>query len=55
MLAEFIWADLEGGPEKCRSLVIIKGVLSKKTPMIEGVAITSITDKPVKHLEQLYN
>ena len=51
----FKWAGLEGRPEKCRSLVIIKGEVSKKTPTIDGKAITSITEKPVKHLGKEYN
>ena len=34
--------------------MIIKGKVSKITPMIEGVAITHITDKPVKNLGKMY-
>ena len=49
------WAGLESKLEKCRSLVIIKGKISKKTPVIDGVPITSITEKPVKYLGKQYN
>ena len=55
LFAKFKWAGLEGRPDKCRSLVIIKGEVSKRTPVIDGVAITSITEKPVKHLGKQYN
>merc|ERR1739842_208648 len=49
------WAGLSIKPEKSRSLVIIRGRVSNKTPSIEGVPITSITEKPVKYLGKLYN
>ena len=49
------WAGLSIKPEKSRSLVIIKGIVSRKTPSIGGVPITSITEKPVKYLGKLYN
>ena len=48
-------AGLEVKTEKCRSLVIIKGEVSKKTPLIGGKPITSITEKPVKYLGKQYN
>ena len=48
-------AGLEVKTEKCRSLVIIKGEVSKKTPSIGGHPITSITEKPVKYLGKEYN
>ena len=48
-------AGLSIKPEKSRSLVIIGGKVSSKTPSIEGVPITSITEKPVKYLGKLYN
>ena len=44
------WAGLTVKSEKCRSLVIIKGEISSKTPVINGKPITSITEKPVKYL-----
>ena len=49
------WAGLSIKPEKSRSLVIIGGKVSNKTPSIEGVPITSITEKPIKYLGKLYN
>ena len=49
------WARLTIKPEKCRSLVIIKGKISKRTPEINGRPITSITEKPVKYLGKSYN
>ena len=48
-------AGLEVKTEKCRSLVIIKGEVSNKTPLIGGKPITSITEKPVKYLGKQYN
>ena len=55
LMAKLKWADLSAKPEKCRSLVIIKGKVSSKTPYIEGTPITSITEKPVKYLGKVYN
>ena len=49
------WAGLTVKPEKCRSLVIIRGKISSKTPVINGKHITSITEKPVKYLGKEYN
>ena len=49
------WAGLTIKPEKCRSLVIIKGEVRKNTPEIDGKPITSITKKSVKYLGKLYN
>ena len=49
------WAGLSVKPEKCRSLVIIKGKVSEKTPQIGGNSITSMTEKPVKYLGKAYN
>merc|ERR1712154_621707 len=37
------------------SLVIVKGEVTKKTPTIDGVPVTSITEKPVKYLGKQYN
>ena len=48
-------AGLEVKSEKCRSLVLIKGQVSQKTPMIGGKPITSVTEKPVKYLGKQYN
>ena len=55
LMAKLKWAGLSAKPEKCRSLVIIKGKVSSKTPYIEGTPITSITEKPVKYLGKVYN
>ena len=49
------WAGLSIKPEKSRSLVIIGGKVSNRTPSIEGVPVTSITEKPIKYLGKLYN
>ena len=49
------WAGLSVKPEKCRSLVIIKGEVSNRTPEIDGNPITSITEKSVKYLGKTYN
>ena len=48
-------AELEVKPGKCRSLVIIKGETSRRTPMMNGNPITSIKDKPVKYLGKTFN
>ena len=55
LMEKLKWAGLAIKPEKCRSLVIIKGEISKKTPEIEGTPITSITEKPVKYLGKVYD
>ena len=49
------WGRLKVKPQKCRSLVIIKGNISKQTVKISGEPITSITEKPVKYLGKEYN
>ena len=48
-------AELKVKPEKCRSLVIIKGETSRKTPVMDGTQITSIMDQPIKYLGKKYN
>ena len=55
LMEKLKWAGLAIKPGKCRSLVIIKGELSKKTPEIDGTPITSITEKPVKYLGKVYD
>ena len=55
LVGKLEWAGLSVKPEKCRSLVIIKGVVSQRTPQIQGNPITSITEKPVKYLGKVYN
>ena len=52
---KFEWGGLEVKPVKCRSLVLIKGEMSKRTPEINGHVISSIADKPVKYLGKIYN
>ena len=49
------WAGLEVKPDKCRSLVLIKGEISKRSPEINGRVISSVADKPVKYLGKVYN
>ena len=48
-------AELKVKPEKCRSLVMIKGEISRRMPVIDGKQITSITDQPIKYLGKKYN
>ena len=55
LVEKLTWAGLSVKPEKCRSLVIIKGEVSQRTPEVEGTQITSITEKPVKYLGKIYN
>ena len=55
LMAKFQWADLSIKPEKCRSLVIIKGEVRKKTPVINDTPIISITEKPEKYLGKVYD
>ena len=53
--AKLNWAGLTVKPEKCRSLIIWKGEVSKRTLELNGQPITSITEKPVKYLGKKYN
>ena len=55
LVGKLRWAGLSIKPEKSRSLVIIDGKVSYKTPFIEGVPVTSITEKPIRYLGKLYN
>ena len=48
------WAGLDIRPDKCRSLVMIKGEISRRTPEIKGHVISSAADKPVKYLGKEY-
>ena len=41
--------------EKCRSLVLVKGEVSKKEPMINGIPIVSVADSPIKYLGKTYD
>ena len=45
LVGKLRWAGLSIKPEKSRSLVIIDGKVSNKTPFIEGVPVTSIKGK----------
>ena len=49
------WGKLKVKPEKCRSLIISKGKLSRRTIEMNGEPITSITEKPVRYLGKTYN
>ena len=49
------WGRLQVKPQKCRSMVIIRGQISKHTVTIGGARITSITEKPLKYLGKEYN
>ena len=49
------WAGLTVKPEKCRTMVIKEGKISKQSINIEGKSITSITEKPIKYLGKTYN
>ena len=55
LVGKLKWAGLSIKPEKSRSLVIIEGKVSKKTPSIDGVPVTSIAEKPIKYLGKVYN
>ena len=44
------WAGLAAKPEKCRSLIILKGEMVKREILLNGKPITSIQDKPIKYL-----
>ena len=55
LVGKLRWAGLSIKPEKSRSLVIIDGKVSNKTPFIEGVPVTSITEKPIRYLGKVYN
>ena len=55
LAAKLEWAGLEVKAEKCRSLVLIKGELSKKQPIINGNPIVSVTDAAIKYLGKTYN
>ena len=49
------WGRLKVKAEKCRSLVILKGKISRRTVKIGGEAITSVMEKSVKYLGKQYN
>ena len=49
------WARLKVKAEKCRSLVIFKGIVQNRTPKIDGETITPIKDKDIKYLRKVYS
>ena len=49
------WAGLKVRPGKCRSLVIVKGEVSKRMPVINGNPIVSVSERPVKYLGKVYD
>ena len=48
------WAGLDAKAEKCCSLVIIKGQVQKKEIKIDGKAVTSLQEMPVRYLGKKY-
>ena len=48
------WAELEARAHKCRSLVIFKGEVQRRSLKLGGETITPIQDKPVKYLGKEY-
>ena len=48
------WAELEARAHKCRSLVIFKGQVQRRSLKLGGDTITPIQDKPVKYLGKEY-
>ena len=55
LAAKLEWAGLDVKAEKCRSLVLVKGEVSKKEPMINGIPIVSVADSPIKYLGKTYD
>ena len=55
LIRKLHWAGLYEKVEKCRALVIIKGVVSCRKLEINGKPIQSIQDAPVKFLGKWYN
>ena len=51
----FDWAGLGFKPEKCRALVIIKGVVVRRDICLGDTPITLIQDKPAKYLGKGYD
>ena len=48
------WSGMKARPDKCRSLVILKGKVTRRELKINGETITPIQDKPVKYLGKEY-
>ena len=51
----FSWGRLAVNPEKCRCLVLDKGMLKEIPVYWEKEVITSITEKPIRYLGKEYN
>ena len=51
----FDWAGLDFKQEKCRALIIIKGIVERKEILLNGKPITLIQDKPARYLGKTYN
>ena len=49
------WGRMSVKPEKCRSLILLKGVISKRTLQINNNPMTRLQDKPIKYLGKQYN
>ena len=55
LIRKLHWAGLYEKVEKCRALVIIKGVVSERKIEINGNPIQSIQEEPVRFLGKWYN
>ena len=51
----FDWAGLNFKQEKCRALIIIKGIVERREIILNGKPITLIQDKPAKYLGKTYD
>ena len=51
----FDWAGLDFKQEKCRALVIIKGVVERREVILNNKPITLLQDNPAKYLGKSYN
>ena len=51
----FDWAGLDFKLEKCRALVIIKGIIERRDIILNGKPITLLQDNPAKYLGKSYN
>ena len=51
----FDWAGLGFKTEKCRALIIIKGIVERREILLKGKPITLIQDKPARYLGKTYN
>ena len=51
----FNWARMCTKAEKCRSLILEKGVISNRKLQINNMSMTRLQDKPIKYLGKLFN